>query len=477
MNLKKKVINGLVWSFTSQIVKVGGQFIITITLMRLLSPSDFGFLGMAMAFTGFAAVFSDMGIGSALIQKQDTDENHLSSAFWLNIVVGISLTFIMITVSPLIARFYNTPQLEPIIMVMSLNFFLASFSVVQRALLTKEMDFKRLIARDIIAVIAGGSVGIALAYYGFGIWSLVYQILAYTIINNIILWNISPWKPKMLFSRRAINDIFTYSANLTGFNIINYLARNVDYLLIGKFLGAEALGFYALAYKLMMVPLQNISAVISKVTFPAYSRIQNDIKKLSEVYLKTVKAVSLITFPMMFGLFVVAPEFVIVIFGPKWEPSILIVRIFCICGALQSIGALSGSIYQSLNETRTQFRLELAGTLIVTIAIVIGLKFGTQGVAFFYTLQYLIWFNINLYFVLKLLNLKLGAFYPKLKATFIINIIMVMILFLIKPLLIFPQFWILNLLIVIGAMVYFFLLMITKEIVFDNNRIVFNFLR
>ena len=251
---------------------MGSQFIITVILARLLSPGDFGLLGMTTVFTGFVAIFNNMGISGALIQKQDADERHLSSAFWLNIAVGIVLTFLMIAASPLIASFYNKPQLEPIIMVMSLNYFLASFTIVQQTILAKNMDFKRLAARDIISVIAGGLVGITLAFCGFGVWSLVYQSITFTLINVILLWTVSPWRPKFIFSKKAIMDIFKFSVNLTGFNIVNYFGRNVDYLLIGKFLGAEALGFYSLAYKLMMVPLQNISWAISRVMFPALFR-------------------------------------------------------------------------------------------------------------------------------------------------------------------------------------------------------------
>ena len=477
MNLKTKVIHGLTWSFTSQVGTVGSQFIITVILARLLSPSDFGLLGMITVFTGFATIFNDMGISGALIQKQDTDEKHLSSAFWLNIIIGVILTLLMMAASPLIARFYDVPQLEPLIIGMSLNYFIASFTIVQQAILTKDMDFKRLAARDIVAVIAGGLVGITLAYRGFGVWSLVYQSITFTLMNVILLWTVSPWRPKFIFSKEAILDIFKFSANLTGFSIVNFFGRNVDYLLIGKFLGAEALGFYTLAYKLMMVPLQNISWVISRVMFPAYSKIQNNLIKLGDTYLKTVKAVSLVTFPMMFILFVVAPEFVVFIFGPQWEPTVIIIRVLCICGAMQSIGVLSSTIYQSLNETRTQFRLQLAATLIVTVAVIAGLNFGIKGVALFYTLQYLIWFNINYFVVLKLLNLKLRNLYANLKTAFTINAILILILFLIKSLLILSQFFVLSSIAVIATAVYLALLIIAKEIVFENNKIMLRFLR
>jgi PST family polysaccharide transporter len=477
MNLKKKVIHGLTWSFISQIGAAGSQFIITVILARLLSPSDFGLLGMATVVTGFVKIFNNMGISGALIQKQDTDENHLSSAFWLNIVVGVILTLLMMAVSPFIAWFYNKPQLEPIIMIISLNYFLASFTIIQETIITKDMDFKRLAARDIIAVIGGGLVGIILAYCGFGVWSLVYQSISSTLINAVLLWTVSPWRPKFIFSKQAIRDIFKFSVNLTGFNIVNYFSGNVDYLLIGKFLGAEALGFYTLAYKLVMVPQQNISAAISRVMFPAYSKIQHDLIKLGYIYLKTVKAISLVAFPIMFILFVVAPEFIILTFGSQWEPSVIIIRILCIYGAMKSVGALSGTIYQSLNETRAQFRLQLAATLIVTVAVIAGLNFGIKGVALFYTMQYLVWFNINYFVSLKLLNLKLKNLYANLKTAFIVNTILILILFLIKPLLILSYFFILASIAVIATAVYVALLVAAKEIGFENKKIIWNFLR
>ena len=273
MNLRQKTISGLFWSFLSQGGKQASQIIITIILARLLSPDDFGILAMVTVFTNFAMIFSEMGVSSALIQKQDTHDRHYHSAFWLNILVGIGLTLIFMAASPFIAWFYKKPELTPILLVVALNFLFSSFTIIQQTILTKEMDFKSLAIRDIIAVILAGVIGIALAYHGFGVWSLVYQLIAFTIINALLLWILSPWRPKLEFSISDIKDIFHFSAHLTGFNFLNYFSRNIDQLLIGKFLGTQALGYYSLAYKIMLYPLQNISRVISKVMFPVFSKI------------------------------------------------------------------------------------------------------------------------------------------------------------------------------------------------------------
>ena len=315
MNLRQKTFKGLFWSFLSQGGRQVSQIIITTILARLLSPNDFGTLAMVTVFTNFAMIFSEMGISGALVQKQDIHDRHYYSAFWLNIIVGIGLTLIFIAVSPLIAWFYKKPELKPILFMVAFNFLFSSFAIIQQTILTKAMDFKSLAIRDIIAMILAGIVGITLAYHGFGVWSLVYQLIAYTIINVFLLWILSPWRPKLEFDITDIKDIFHFSSNATGFNILNYFSRNIDQLLIGKFLGSEVLGYYSLAYKIMLYPLQNISWVIGKVMFPAFSKIQNDLEAVRTSYFKMLKSISLITFPLMAWLFCVAPEVVDVLLG------------------------------------------------------------------------------------------------------------------------------------------------------------------
>ncbi|GAG43575.1 unnamed protein product, partial [marine sediment metagenome] len=223
-SLRKKTIKGLTWSSISQAGKQISQFVITAILARLLSPNDFGLLGMAVVFTGFASIFNEIGLTGALIQKQDIEERHYHSVFWLNIAVGIILMLLIRATSPLIAQFYNKPELQPILTLISISFLIASFGVVQKTIFAKEMDFKKLAIVELTAVIFAGLVGIYFAFTGHGVWSLVYQMLTFTSVNMILLWLFSKWRPKFVFSISAIKDIFHFSANLAGFNIINYFA-------------------------------------------------------------------------------------------------------------------------------------------------------------------------------------------------------------------------------------------------------------
>ncbi|MCA9407972.1 MAG: MOP flippase family protein [Candidatus Omnitrophica bacterium] len=471
MSLKKKTIKGLTWSGFAQGIRQICQFVFTAVLARLLSPDDFGLLGMATVFTGFVTIFNDMGLSGALIQRKEIKEDHLSSIFWLNIFVGIVLTLIMIGASWGIAWFYQKDQLQPILMFISINFFLSSFTIVQQALLTRQMDFKHLAIVETVALILSGVIGITLACHNFGVWSLVYQFLAFTFFKMILLWFLSSWRPRFLFTKQAIKDVFHFSANQTGFEIVNYFARNLDYLVIGKFLGAEALGFYTLAYKLMIYPLQNISWIISKVMFSTLSRVQDDLQKVRRIYMKLVKSISLVTFPMMFGLFALAPEFVLTVFGEQWEPIIPLIRIFCACGVVQSVGTTVGNILLSQGRADLQFKLQLLGTVIVTIAIFIGLQWGTVGVALAYTIQSVFWVHGTLYLATRLIQLDFKVFYASLLNSYFVGLFIFLVILFIKGKIVLEQPLLLISLINIGLFSYAGWLIVTREIVFKDHKV------
>jgi O-antigen/teichoic acid export membrane protein len=468
MNLREKTLAGLTWSGLSQGVKQASQFVITAILARLLSPDDFGLLGMATVFTGFVSIFSELGVSGALVQKQDADERHYSSAFWLNVAAGITLMCLFALVSPFIADFYGKENLQPILMVLSLNFFLSAFTIIQQAILSKQMDFRSLAICEVSAVVGAGLVGIIFAFRGAGVWSLVYQSLTFSAINSTLLWYFSAWRPKFIFSFVAIKDIFAFSANMTAFQVVNYFARNVDYLLIGKFLGTHSLGLYTLAYKLMMVPLQNISWVLAKVMFPAFSRIQDDLPKVREVYLKMVQLISSVTFPLMLVLFIVAPQFIHVIYGPKWYPVIDVIRVFCFCGMIQSVATSVGTIYQSLGRADIQLRMGLLGAMVSTTAIIVGLQWDIYGVAVAYTICAVVWSQYTFYVAMNLLGMPRSRFYGVLGRGLLYCIPMVVVGFIVQSS-ILPDRMLRNLVITtfVAIVVYVITLLSFKQINFQ----------
>jgi len=474
MSLRQKTIQGLWWGFGARIFIQISQFIILAILAHLLNPNDFGLLGMITVYFGFALMFGELGVSAALIQSQKVNQEHYSSAFWVNLLAGIILSLIFLLSAPLIAGFYNKPVLIDLIRVISISCFISSFSIVQSAILRKEMNFKAIALAESAAILVAGIIGIFAALNNKGVWSLVFHFMSFIFIKSLLLWVFSSWRPKFIFSQQAIRDIFSFSMNMTGLNIVEYFARNVDYLLIGKFLGAGALGLYTLAYKIMLYPLQNISNVIGGVMFPAFSKIQGDLEKVRANYLKMVKAIVLITFPLMLGMFVLAPEFIRTVFGIQWEQAVPLVRILSFCGMLQSIEATVGDIFRSQGRSDIHFRLQVVGTIIVSLCIMIGLKWGIKGVALLYALYNFIWVPYLIFISNKLIKLPSKQMLKVISPGFLIAGLIAGFLSLIKYFIIDSDLQILLLAGILGAILYFILLLITKHVLISNRRLVFN---
>jgi PST family polysaccharide transporter len=393
-SLKNRTIKGLTWSVLASFVKQVLTFTIGVILARLLSPAEFGIIGMIAVFTGLVSTFMEQGLGSAIIHKQDIEKRHLDSIFWFNVGIGFFCTIAFMILSFPIAKFYKNPVLQPITFMISFNFFLGSFNIVQNALLNKKVDFKRLAIIDTLSVLVGGFIGIFLALAKFGVWALVWQTLATTFTTVIVMWVTSSWRPGIVFNISALKEIFKYSTNLLGFNILNYWTRNFDNLLIGRFIGSFALGIYAKAYQLMLLPLTQVSQVISRVMFPILSEIQHDKKKIKSIYLKSIQCIALITFPLMLTFWVVNNDFVLAVYGEKWESMIPILYVLILCGMIQSIGTTTGWIYNSIGRTDIQFKWGILAAIVRTAGFIIGLRWGVMGVAisYFITGYFILWY-------------------------------------------------------------------------------------
>lgn len=376
-DLRQKTVSGVSWVSLSQISRQGLQFLTSVILARLLLPQDLGLIGMVLVFTGFAIVLNDLGFGPALIQRQKVEEEHLTAVFWLNILTGITLTLILAFLAPFIALFYQEPRLIPLVRLLSIDFSITSFAVVQKAILSRDLRFKELAIIEIGAVIIAGIVAITLALLDFGVWSLAWQMLIISILSTVILWMRTDWWPKLQFNKKAIQELLNYSSNLLGFNIFNYWSRNADNLLIGRFLGATGLGLYTTAYSIMLLPLSQITRMLSRVMFPALSRVQQDQERVKRIYLRSISLIALITFPMMAGLFSVAEEFIMVVYGEKWLGLIRPLQILTIVGLYQSVGATVGWIYQSQGRTDWMFRWGIFAGTAGIVSFLIGIKIGT----------------------------------------------------------------------------------------------------
>lgn len=376
-NLPQKTVSGLAWSLGTQASVQISRFLVSIVLARLLVPSDFGLLGMIFVFTGFASVISDGGFSSALVQRQRIEEIHKSTVFWLTCIIGAVLGVLTVGVAPLIAIVYREPRLIPLMNLIAIGFPISSLVVVQRAILSRAMRFRVLGLIDTGGAIVSGIIGIALALRGFGTNSLVWQFLSSCIFTSIATWWAGAWRPRWSFDRTALMDLAGFSGNLTAFSAVNYWFRNGDNLLVGRYFGSTALGIYARAYNLMLLPLSQVTSVVAKVMFPALSKLQNEKQRVKEIYLRMISIIALITFPLMLGLFATCEHFVIACFGPAWAEMIPVLRIFCVVGLIQSISSTAGLLYQSQGKTDWMFWWGASSGAACIAAIIAGVWIGS----------------------------------------------------------------------------------------------------
>lgn len=428
MGLKQQVVKGVSWSFfdqiTRQILSVG----ITAVLARILSPSDYGLVALAAIFTGFLSLFGDLSMGAALIQKKDIEDREISTSFWICIATGVALAAILCAIAPFAADYYEQPILTYLIVISALNFLITPICSTHKTLLTKKLQFNRMGQINILMASFSAITSLALAVSGFGVWSLVWGELVANLLIIPIVWHFEKWRPKFIFDRSCFKYLFTFSSYILSSNVLYYIARNFDNIIIGKYLGAGVLGIYSMAYKLMMKPLQQISWSVTLVLFPAFSAIQDDIARIRDAYLKVVQGISLVTFPMMLGLMIVSREFILVMVGSKWEGVIEPLQVLCLVGAMQSVGTTFGSIFISLGRADLQFKTGLVSSIGDIVGFIICIRWGLMGLVFGYLITCTLFFFLTCFVALRLIKLPIGEFFKSLKIPAVASGIMVMAL-------------------------------------------------
>jgi len=463
MSLKDKTINGVAWNGVGNIVRQVLMVATLIIMARFLTPENFGVFAILMIFVSFMKILSFMGTGQAIIHLDNPSQRMLSSIFYVNIVMGALLFGLLFILAWPIADFFENSELVNLLQIFSLTFIITTLSLVQRVLLEKMMLFKHIVVIETIALTISSIAGVTTAIYGFGVYSLIVMALANAAISTAGLWINSHWRPSLTFSIDDVKKVWSYSVNITGFSITNYFARQSDQFLIGKFVGSGALGIYSVAYKIMLYPLENISRVIARVLFPAFSKVKNDNAKLKSGYLKTITYIAIVTFPLMFGLFSVAGNFVDVVLGEKWSEMTVLLMILAPIGMVQSIVATVGSIYMAKGTTGLMFKIGALDAAVTVISFFVGIPFGIEGVAIAYAVANLIMLYPNL--KLSWDQIELGVFegLGKLTPFFLISALMAIIVYYLGQGLVSLDIWKLGILaiqIFTGVFVYIALLML-----------------
>jgi O-antigen/teichoic acid export membrane protein len=385
--LSQATARGAIWTGIASASISLLRLAILAILARLLAPADFGLLTAATFFVDLSNIIHELGFSAAIIQKQKMEDEYLSTAFWTSQGMGVALCLLLTAISPLVAWFYRNPPVRTVLMVLSLSFVIMPLGLLQKVLLQKQLDFRRVAVAEVGAVLAMGGISIGMAWQGLGVWSLVWGSIGQKATEVVLLWVLHPWHPSRIWNRVAFKELFGFGVNVVGERIANYLNANLDYPLVGRLLGEAALGYYSFAFQLMQLPLTRISILVSRVTFPAFSLVQDEQERLQRGYLTTVRYISLLTFPLLAGLFWTAPELMGLIGGgSKWYPAILPLRIMCPAGMIKSVVSTVGSILKAKGRPDIGFKWNVATLAVTVVVLLIGARFGIVGVAWAVTL-------------------------------------------------------------------------------------------
>lgn len=403
-NLKNKTVHALFWSFLERFGQQGIKFIISIILARLLLPQEFGLIAMLTIFMAIADSFINSGFGQALIQKQDATHIDECSIFYFNVLLGFLAAGLLCLAAPWIADFYNQPLLGPLTCAMSLNLIINALGLIQITLLTKQIDFKTQLKISVIATVISGTIGVAMALYGFGVWSLVVQSLSSNLLRTALLWFFNTWRPSLLFSFSSLHTMFSFGSRLLASGLLDTVFQNIYLVVIGKLFSPIALGFYSNAKKLQQLPVANISGIISRVTYPVFSSVQDDKPRLKRGVRKALTMLVMINFPIMIGMAIVAEPLVLVLLTEKWAPCIPYLRLLCVVGILYPLHVINLNVLTAQGRSDLFFRLEVVKKIIVVIAVAVTYRWGVVAMIYGQMLTSCIAYFLNAYYTGKLLS-------------------------------------------------------------------------
>jgi PST family polysaccharide transporter len=402
-SVKQKLTTGIAYTALTKYSGILISIIIGVILARLLSPAEFGVVALVTVFISFFNILSNIGIGPAIIQNKELTEKDVQSIFLFSILLGFVLALLFFLSSNIIASFYNNTELIPLTRLLSLTVLFSAFRIVPNAVLLKKLKFKKVGLATIIVQLFSGGVAVILAYKGFSYYALVYKSIFDALFTFLIFYWLSPIKLKFEFQKSSINKIMRFSTFQFFFNFINYFSRNTDNLLIGKFISPTALGFYDKSYQLMMMPVQNLTHVITPVLHPVLSDFQNDKNKIYNAYIKVMKLLATIGFPLSVFLYFSAHEIISILYGSQWEQSVPIFKILALTVGIQMVLSSSGAIFQAVNRTDLLFYAGSLSAIFMVSGICYGIFVGKSLETVGYGLMgaFIINFFLGFYMLIK----------------------------------------------------------------------------
>ncbi len=404
-NIKQETLSGLKWNiiqkYSIQII----QFLLNIVMARLLTPTDYGTVGMIVIFFAIAQVFINGGMGEALIQKKNATNKDCSTVFWFNLLVSIFCAVVICFTSPLVAKFFNSSVLTDVMRVMSINMVIGAFGAVQTSRLTKNVDFKGIAKITLFASIASGVLGVLLAYMGLGVWALVYQQLLSTLLSTVTLCIYSKWIPKNGFSKDSFHQLFGFGSKLLVSGLLNTIYVNLAPLAIGKFYSPAQLGNYNNGNKIASLPVSNIQGVLETVSFPVMAKIQDEKERLVHYYRKSIAMSSLLIFFLCVLIAAIAKPLIILMLSEKWANCVIYCQISAFAVMFTHVSSLNLSLLKVTGRSDLFLRLEIIKKAISVTILFIAIPFGVVAICFSSVIYTQIAIYINTFYTGKLYGL------------------------------------------------------------------------
>lgn len=372
----------MMWSSLQRFGTMGISFISNIVLARLLTPDDYGCIGMLAIFIVIASTFVDGGFATALIRKKNATETDFSTIFYWNMLIAVLCYLLLYVFSPNIASYYHLPLLSDVLRVQGIILIINAFSVVQLNILRKALNFKKLSFIQVFATIVSVVVAIILAYNGYGVWTLVIQQIVNSLVQTLVLWFTTNWYPSLCFSFKSLRELFAYGSYILMSELLNNICFNIQGLIIGRRYSSVDMGYYSQAKKLETVPTQSISSVVSMVTFPIYAKIQDDKERLFVAVRRGLRIMNFLNFPLMVLLIVVAEPLFIVLFSDKWIDAVPYFKIMCIGGLFNCIQSVNYQVTAAVGRSKALFNWNIVKRLVGLSLILLGMQWGVEGILY-----------------------------------------------------------------------------------------------
>jgi len=403
-SLKKQAVSGVAWTSVERFAQQIIQFVIGVAIARVLSPADYGVVGMTAIFFAIANTFIDSGFGSALIQKKNRNEDDYSTCFYFNIIVSVILFGIIYVCSPAIARFYRTPILCDVTRVLSITLIINALSISQTSKLTAEMQFKPMAVITVVSQLATGALGLFMAYTGYGVWALVFQQICGSIVRLVLIEVYLKWIPKWIFSKESFHHMFSFGSKILCSSLINTIYDNIYTLVIGRVFSPKEVGYYNRGNQFAYLPSQTLLSIFMKVAYPLMAEVQDDVDKLRKTYKKFLRVPLFVLWPILFGLMALAKPLILLLLGEKWLPCVPILQVLCIGNFFNPLTHINLNILYVKGRTDLVLKLELIKKPIA-FAILFGMiPFGLWWLCLGRAIYEFIAYCFNCYYTQKFIN-------------------------------------------------------------------------